>query len=204
MIFKRAMPIWAGLVIVASPVCALADSPVIDSRNYDGAAWSPYIVGAGIGVLAWLTFFVSDRPIGASTFYAQVAGLLGRIVAPRRTESLEYFKNNPPNVGWEFMFVLATIAGAAIAASTGGEFANQWLHPMWEARFGEGTIALRAAVAIAGGILMAFGARLAGGCTSGHGISGTLQLNVGSWIAAACFFIGGIAVAFPLYRWAHG
>ena len=46
---------------------------------------------------------------------------------------------------------------------------------------------------------MAFGARFAGGCTSGHGISGTMQLNVGSWIAVICFFIGGIAVAYPLF-----
>ena len=39
---------------------------------------------------------------------------------------------------------------------------------------------------------MAFGSRLAGGCTSGHGISGTMQLSVGSWIAVICFFAGGI------------
>ena len=42
-------------------------------------------------------------------------------------------------------------------------------------------------VAFGGGMLMAFGARLAGGCTSGHGISGTLQLNVASWISVICF-----------------
>jgi uncharacterized membrane protein YedE/YeeE len=42
---------------------------------------------------------------------------------------------------------------------------------------------------------MAIGARLAGGCTSGHGISGTMQLNPGSWTTAICIFIGGIAVA---------
>ena len=54
---------------------------------------------------------------------------------------------------------------------------------------------LRLLAAFVGGLLMAFGARLAGGCTSGHGISGTLQLSVGSWIAVICFFIGGIAVA---------
>lgn len=46
---------------------------------------------------------------------------------------------------------------------------------------------------------MAFGARLAGGCTSGHGISGTLQLSVGSWIALACFFIGGAVVAAMMF-----
>ena len=50
-----------------------------------------------------------------------------------------------------------------------------------------------------GGMIMAFGARLAGGCTSGHGISGTLQLSVGSWIAVICFFIGGIGVAMLLF-----
>ena len=55
---------------------------------------------------------------------------------------------------------------------------------MWEARFGEGTVALRAGFAVFGGMLMAFGARLAGGCTSGHGLSGTMQLAGSSWIFA--------------------
>ena len=40
----------------------------------------------------------------------------------------------------------------------------------------------------------------AGGCTSGHGISGTLQLNVASWIAVICFFVGGAVVANLMYR----
>ena len=70
---------------------------------------------------------------------------------------------------------------------------------MWVARFGD-SIALRAVVALGGGVLMAIGARLAGGCTSGHGISGTLQLNLASWIAVVCFFIGGIAVAMLLFK----
>ena len=65
--------------------------------------------------------------------------------------------------------------------------------------FGEG-IGLRLAAAFAGGLLMAFGARLAGGCTSGHGISGTMQLSVGSWIAVLCFFVGGIATAMLMYH----
>lgn len=164
-----------------------------------GPAWSPYLVGAAIGVLSWLTFYVSGKPIGASSFYAHVAGFLGRLAAPRRTASLAYFKDNPPRVGWEFVFVVSIVLGSAIASVTGGEFTNEWLPPMWVARFGD-SIALRASVAFAGGLLMAFGARLAGGCTSGHGISGTLQLSVGSWIAVICFFIGGIAVAIPLFK----
>ena len=178
---------------------AFAAGPGVNALDYPGPAWSPYVVGAGIGVLSWLTFCFSDKPIGASTFYAQVAGFIGKLVARRHTESLAYFKDNPPQVGWGFVFVLSTIVGGAIAAISGGEFANEWLPPMWEARFGN-SIALRAAVAIGGGVLMAFGARLAGGCTSGHGISGTMQLNLASWISVICFFIGGIAVAFPLFK----
>lgn len=151
-------------------------------------------------MLSWLTFYFSDESIGASSFYAHLAGFLGKFFTPRRTKSLAYFKDNPPRVGWEFVFVIAVIAGGAIAAMTGGEFANEWLSPMWVARFGD-SIALRAMIAFGGGLLMALGARLAGGCTSGHGISGTLQLNVASWISLICFFIGGIAVAIPLFKW---
>ncbi len=46
---------------------------------------------------------------------------------------------------------------------------------------------------------MAFGARLAGGCTSGHGISGALQLSLGSWIALVGFFVGGVPTAMLLF-----
>jgi uncharacterized membrane protein YedE/YeeE len=46
---------------------------------------------------------------------------------------------------------------------------------------------------------MGMGARWAGGCTSGHGISGTLQLSLASWVAAICFFAGGILAAGLMY-----
>src|SRR5674476_379743 len=126
---------------------AVAAEPGANALNYPGPAWSPYVVGAGIGVLSWLTFYFSDSPIGASSFYAQVSGFIGKLFAKRHTESLTYFKDNPPSVNWEFVFVVATIAGGTIAALTGGEFTNEWLPPMWGARFGE-SIALRAVVAL--------------------------------------------------------
>ncbi len=186
-------------LLLLAPSVAFAADPKVDARNFSGPAWSPYVAGAGIGVLSWLTFYFADKPIGASSFYAAVAGGIGRIFARRHTDSLEYYKENPPKIGWETVLVLGTVAGAFIAAMTGGELTNRWLPPFWVARFGEQSFALHAALGLLGGLLMAFGARFAGGCTSGHGISGTLQLNVGSWISVICFFIGGIAVAYPLY-----
>ena len=198
LISKRTLYLFGSLAFLL--ICAAAGAETgLDTLVHPEPAWSPYLAGAGIGVLCWMTFYFSDKPIGASSFYAQLAGLIGKLIAPRHTGSLAYFKDNPPRVGWEFVFVVATIFGGAIAAATGGEFTNQWLPPLWIERFGDST-ALRAAVACGGGILMAFGARLAGGCTSGNGISGTLQLNVASWIAVICFFIGGIAVAMLIFK----
>ena len=86
-----------------------------------------------------------------------------------------------------------------VAAKSGGEFSGNWLPQMWTDKFGD-SIWLRAGIGFVGGLLMAFGARMAGGCTSGHGISGTMQLNVASWIAVICFFIGGVVVANLLFR----
>ena len=70
---------------------------------------------------------------------------------------------------------------------------------MWVTAFGASPL-VRWVVALIGGILMGLGARWAGGCTSGHGISGALQLATSSWAAAICFFIGGIAVAMFIFK----
>lgn len=162
-------------------------------------AWSPYLAGAGIGVLCWFTFRISGKPLGASSAYASVAGLLGMQIAPNKTESLPYYQDNPPKVDWELMLVGAVILGAFVAALSGGEITGRWLPPMWVERFGD-AVWLRLLVAFLGGALMAFGARLAGGCTSGHGISGALQLSVSSWLALICFFIGGSITAHLMFR----
>jgi uncharacterized protein len=171
----------------------------VDPLMYSGPAWSPYLVGGLIGLLSMCTFYFSNKPLGASTAYARIAGMIGLQVAADHTRSLKYFKDNPPKFGWEVMLVLAAIAGAFLAAWTGGELTGEYLPAMWQERFGSDSYMLRTVVALTGGVLMAFGARMAGGCTSGHGISGTLQMSVGSWISAICFFIGGIIAAMLMY-----
>lgn len=194
-------PLSLGVVTVAlSPLLALAAEPGTDPRAYAGPAWSPYVVGALIGVLSMLTFYFSNKPLGASTAYARLAGMIGRAVAPQHTESLVYYQKNKPAVDWEVMLLAGVVLGAFLAAWHGGELTGEWLPAMWTARFGEGSLGFRLGAALLGGVLMAFGARLAGGCTSGHGISGTLQLSVGSWIAVICFFVGGIATAMLMFR----
>lgn len=161
-----------------------------------GGAWSPYLAGALIGVLTWFTFSLSDKPIGASSAYATLAGLVGKALAPRHTMKLAYYQETPPKVSWELVFVLSAILGSFVSATSGGEYAAKWVPDLWSMKHPVESYPL---VAVMGGVLMAFGARLAGGCTSGHGISGALQGSLGSWISLICFFLGGILAVQLIY-----
>jgi hypothetical protein len=96
------------------------------------------------------------------------------------------------------MLVFGLLIGAALSALLSGDFRLEVVPPLWQGTFGH-TIILRVVIAVIGGWLIGFGARWAGGCTSGHGISGALQLVLSSWIAALCFFIGGVVSAMFLY-----
>lgn len=166
--------------------------------NTSGGAWDPYLVGALIGLLSMATFYFSNKALGVSTAYARLAGLLGYLASKPHTDSLRYYQDNTPKIEWEVMLSLGIVLGAFVAALSGGEFKIAVVPALWEAHFGN-SLPLRLAVAFFGGLIMAFGARLAGGCTSGHGISGALQLSVGSWIALAAFFAGGVVTAMVMY-----
>ena len=191
--------VWLASTLAPKVACA-EEVLSTDPLAYPGAAWSPYLVGGLLGLLTIATMYFSDKPLGASSAYAKLAGMLGKTVAPRHTASLKYFQDNPPKVDWELMLVVGAVIGAFLAAWLGGELTGEWVPRMWLAQFGENSLLLRLGVAFGGGILMAFGARLAGGCTSGHGISGTMQLALSSWIAVITFFAGGIATAMLLFR----
>jgi uncharacterized membrane protein YedE/YeeE len=162
------------------------------------ARWSPYIAGAGIGLLSCLSLLLANRPLGCSTAYLKIRGMIGTLVSAERTGSMEYYRRFTPNVDWQFVIVPGIVVGAFIASLLSGSFGIELVPPFWSARVGDG-IALRWAVGLIGGIFLGFGARWAGGCTSGHGISGNLQLSIASMLASVGFFIGGILVALALY-----
>jgi uncharacterized membrane protein YedE/YeeE len=110
-----------------------------------------------------------------------------------------YYKKFSPSIEWDWMLVLGMIIGGFISAMLSGQFHLEWVPPKWSVTFGNLPL-VRWVVAFIGGIIMGIGARWAGGCTSGHGISGTLQLAISSWLAALCFFIGGILTAMLIFR----
>jgi uncharacterized protein len=84
--------------------------------------WSPYVVGALIGVLSWFKFWTVDRPIGVSTAVARTAGMLERVVAPGHVASNAYFSKFRPAVDWEWMLVRVAgmLCGAGLFAEMYG------------------------------------------------------------------------------------
>jgi uncharacterized protein len=160
--------------------------------------WSPYAVGIGIGILSWLSFLISRKPLACSTSFARTSGMIEKMFAGKKVDQKPYYKKIGLAVDWQWMLVVGIIIGSLISALLSGDFRWQWVPSLWVAAFGGNTL-LRVIVALVGGVCIGFGARWAGGCTSGHGISGTLQLAVSSWISAIFFFIGGILTAYIIF-----
>lgn len=161
--------------------------------------WSPYTVGIGIGILSWIAFVLSDKPLGCSTAFARTSGMIEKLLRGRKVLDKPYYQKFMPEIDWEWMLVVGVIIGAFFSSTLSGTFGIDWVPPRWQAAAGDSAVT-RWIVALFGGVLMGIGARWAGGCTSGHGISGTMQLAVSSWLAAMSFFAGGIATAMLLYR----
>jgi uncharacterized membrane protein YedE/YeeE len=163
-------------------------------------SWSPWLVGAAIGVLSWFSFATADKPIGITTAFEYTAALATRALTPAQAEGNPYFTapDKSPKIGWEWMLVAGVFSGAFVSSKLSGDRASVTVPPRWARRFGTAP-GKRYAAAFAGGALLLIGARLAGGCTSGHGISGTLQLAVSSWLFLITIFAAGATTALLLY-----
>lgn len=167
--------------------------------------WSPYVVGIGIGVLSWAAFGLMGKALGTSTTMVQVAGMAEAAVTDGHVYANEYFQKYlgtaeavKPAVEWQFALVLLLPIGAYLAAKLGGSQLREHVPALWAQRFGESR-AKRYVAAFVGGAVLLFGARMAGGCTSGHGISGGLQLAISSWTFMIAMFASGIITAMAMF-----
>lgn len=164
--------------------------------------WSPYIVGALIGVLAWIVFGFMNETLGVSTTFVHAAILIENWIIPEHAAELTYFKETLSKshlIDWQFTFVLGIFVGSFLAAFLARSFNTKIVTELWGRCFGYSR-AKRFAGAFLGGIILMFGARLAGGCTSGHGISGGLLLAISSWLFILSAFLTGIPFSLLFYR----
>ena len=156
-------------------------------------AWSPYAAGIVIGLLQIPAFLLIETALGASTSYVTVGGIIASWI-DRSIQVTPTARN-----WWQVALVVGIAIGAFISMRLSGARRHP-ISPIWQRALGSSSPARRCVVAFAGGFIMLFGARIADGCTSGHGLSGMAQLAVGSTVAVAAMFAGGIATAMLVLR----
>lgn len=164
-------------------------------------AWSPYLAGVVIGLLQIPAFLIIETALGASSSYVTVGALVTSWVDPSIL-TIKYASSHVTTTGknwWQVALVGGIAIGAFLSMKLSGA-RRAAISPIWARALGSTSPAKRYAVAFGGGFLMLLGARIADGCTSGHGISGMAQLAVGSTVAVAAMFAGGIATATLLMR----
>lgn len=185
-------------------------------------SWKPLSWATG-GLVLGVVFFAAVllvKPIGVSTQFVIFDGILWNAVdqsvitetpttktgytspnAYLAKSDGKYARSVANPLNYSFVFVIAMMAGALISAMLrGGNRSGEAVMPaVWRANFGNSATTRFAAVFIAG-FLVLYGARLAGGCTSGHMMSGLMQTAVSGYMFAAGAFLAGIPIALFLFR----
>lgn len=161
--------------------------------------WSPYLVGIGIGVLSWVVFVVVAAPLGITTAIGQIAGgVASPIIGAETVAANAYWRTNVMKLDYGTLFLIGTFFGALASALLSRTFKFESVPSVWQERFGASKTR-RFVVAFIGGAMAMYGARMAGGCTSGNGISQSLQLAVVGWTFLAVMFTSGLITAAIVY-----
>ena len=172
--------------------------------------WPWYVAGPIIGLTVPVLLLIGNKSFGISANLRHACAVLPTKVS--------FFKYNWRKEIWNLVFTLGILLGgfiggvllanpeplhvaastqadlAALGVSVDGEFVP-------ESVFGlSSLLSLRGLlILLGGGFLVGFGARYAGGCTSGHAISGLANLQLPSLVAVVGFFVGGLVMTYLLF-----
>jgi len=157
--------------------------------------WNPYLGGILLGLVLFLSFFITGQGLGASGGLNRILVFLEDLVAPGHVDRTPYLIDlaggdlNPLD-SWIVMLTIGTIAGG---------FVSGWLNGRVKVETNKGpniSKHTRWVMAFIGGGFMGYGARMARGCTSGQALSGGAVLSVGSWAFMFAVFGGAYALAY--------
>lgn len=142
-------------------------------------SWPWYIAGPLIGLFVPLLLLVGNKLFGISSSFDHLC----QISFPKRISGKINF--NTGKDSWKTFFVLGIVIGAFVSVNFLSSNSIQFLPSNYYSF--AGLIKL-----FIGGLLVGFGTRYAGGCTSGHSITGISLLNPASIKATIAFFAGGL------------
>jgi len=156
---------------------------------------TPMPWAAAGGVIALVTvalLYLANRRLGISTGFEDLCSL----VLP-----VPYFRRAAITSGrpWRLSFLAGLLLGGVVSAVLGGGWSPTWALGRFDDVIGLGPTG-KLAWMFGGGLLIGFGTRLAGGCTSGHGIFGLANLERPSLISTVSFLAAGVATTQLVYR----
>lgn len=173
--------------------------------------WAWYVSGAAIAAIMFLLLFFG----GSFGFSSNLRTICAACGAGNKTD---FFKFDWKAQLWNLIFLLGAIIGGFIAhqyLSTDApvQISNNTINDLSKLGFAaptglqptelfsrEALFTIKGFSILAiGGLLIGFGTRYAGGCTSGHAISGLSNLQWPSLIAVIGFFIGGLIMTFLIF-----
>jgi uncharacterized membrane protein YedE/YeeE len=150
------------------------------------------LAGTGLAGVTLALLFLASRRLGISTGFEDICSLVMRV---------PYFRRPTVASGrrWRLPLLAGLLVGGFLSALTGGGW-----EPTWDLGIFDQTIGLGPAGKIAwmfgAGLLIGFGTRLAGGCTSGHGIFGLSNFEAPSLVTTIAFMLAGIVTTHIVYR----
>jgi len=181
--------------------------------------WNWLKSGIALGVI-FIIAVVFVKPIGVSTQFVIFDGVVWNTFEELVIEDAgaksgyssfneyinkgggKYAENIANPINYSFIFTFAMILGGFTASKLKGKREKEDEHSLpkvWKDRFGKSK-KKRYLASFLGGILVLFGARLAGGCTSGHMMSGMMQTSVSGYLFTLGTFVVAIPTAIILYR----
>ncbi len=159
-------------------------------HNLPPVHWA--VAGASIGLVTLALLFIANRRLGISTGLDDLCSL---------ARHSAYFSRRAVRDGrtWRLPFVAGLVGGGFISAVTSGGWSPTWDLGLFDERIGLGP-AGKLIWMFVGGICIGFGTRLAGGCTSGHGVFGLSNLERPSLVATVAFMTSGVITTALIYR----
>ena len=150
------------------------------------------LAGVAIAGVTLALLFLGSRRLGISTGFEDICSLV--LPAP-------YFRRSAvlSGRGWRLPLLAGLVIGGFLSAFFGGGWEPTWALGVFDRAIGLGP-AGKMAWMFAGGLFIGFGTRLAGGCTSGHGIFGLANLELPSLLSTVSFMAAGIVTTQVVYR----
>ncbi len=156
---------------------------------------NPYVIGTVLGLILLFCFYTMGRGLGSSSSFARISTAGVNLVAPEHARANAYYANylrggKSPLMSWLVFLTLGAALGGLFSAFISNRIKGE------VARGPSIGVSIRLWLALGGGILSGFAARLARGCTSGQALTGASELAVGSWVFMLCIFVGAYGMAY--------